>query len=69
MEISYCRSIQKVSDAKRLGKDDIYDLLQLAYHLPRTKPGTLLGYDTNFKLRDFYVSVLVSVSHSCGFSH
>ena len=77
-----------ISAAKRLSKDDIYNLIQLAYHTPETiwkvelytdlacvvgvkelmdelnvlldtKSGTLLGYDTTFKLGDFYVSILV----------
>ena len=71
-----------VRAAKRLSKDDIYNLIQLAYHmpgiiwkvdlypdlacvagvkdlmdelqmLPDTKPGTLLAYDTTFKLGGF----------------
>ena len=77
-----------VSAAKRISKDDTYNLGQLAYHMPGTiwkvelypdltcvvgvkelmdelntpldtKPGTLLAYDTTFKLGDFYVSILV----------
>ena len=79
---------QRVQENKRLSKYDVYNLLQLAYHLPETvwkidlypdlvsvvgvkevmdelnqlldtKAGTLLGYDTTFKLGDFYVSALV----------
>ena len=79
---------RNVSAAQRLSKDDVYNLIQLAYIMPETiwkvelypdlacvvgvkelmdghnvlletKSGTLLGYDTTFKLGDFYVSVLV----------
>ena len=72
-----------VSAAKRLSKDDTYNLIKLAYHTPETiwkvemhpdlalgvkdlmdelnvlldtKPGTLLAYDTTFKLGGFLFS-------------
>ena len=87
--------------AKRLNKDDIFNLIQLPETIWKvalypdlacvvgvkelmdehnllldTKSGTLLGYDTTFKLGDFYVSILVfrhamfnESCHSSSFSH